>query len=130
ALATPAEQTSLHIGLADLYRRRLAEVGDNERPNYADLMVAEIKQALVLLPDNDDRVIELRQWQLDGMQLQLNETRNQRDWPAALAIVEQMALLPAEVIDPNLVAEDRRFILIQQALELMEQGNRVAALAV
>jgi hypothetical protein len=75
-------------------------------------------------------VTELRQWQSDGMKLQLNQTLDQRDWPAALAIVEQLALLPAEVVDPALVAEDRRFILIQQALELMEQGNRVAALAV
>jgi hypothetical protein len=33
-------------------------------------------------------------------------------------------------MDPELLAEDRRYILIQQALELMEQGNRVAALAV
>ncbi|MCC6457597.1 MAG: hypothetical protein IT328_21755 [Caldilineaceae bacterium] len=130
ALATPTERASLHIGLADLYRRRLVEVVENERAGYADLMVDEINQALALLPAEDGRATELRTWQLDGMQLQLNQAREQRNWPAALAIVEQMALLPAEVIDPAQIAEDRRFVLIQQALELMEQGNRVAALAV
>jgi hypothetical protein len=130
ALATPTEQAALHIGLADLYRRRLVEVGATEQAGYADLMVAEIEQALALLPTDDARLTELRQWQSDGMKLQLNQTLDQRDWPAALAIVEQLALLPAEVVDPTSVAEDRRFILIQQALELMEQGNRVAAMAV
>ncbi len=130
ALATPSERASLHIGLADLYRRRLVEMGASQQSGYTDLMVAEITQALAILPFDDARAAELRQWQVDGMQLQLNEARDRRDWPTSLAIVEELALLPADVVDPAVVAEDRRFILIQQALDLMEQGNRVAALAI
>lgn len=130
ALASPSERASLHIGLADLYRRRLVETGGGEQNGYADLMVAAIDQALAILPADDGRMAELRQWQIDGMKLQLNQALDQRNWPFALAIVEQLALLPADVIDPATVAEDRRFILIQQALELMEQGNRVAAVAI
>jgi hypothetical protein len=130
ALASPGERASLHIGLADLYRRRLVEVGAGEQGYYADLMVAAIEQALAILPGDDSRVAELRQWQIDGWQLQLTQLLEGRNWPAALAIVEELALLPAGVIDPALVEENRRFILIQQALDLMEQGNREAALAV
>jgi hypothetical protein len=130
ALASPNERASLHIGLADLYRRRLAEAGSSDQGGYADLMVAEIEKALAVLPADDGRIAELRQWQIDGWQLQLNETLDRRDWPAALAIVEKLEQLPAGVIDSATVEEDRRFILIQQALELMEQGNREAAVAI
>ena len=130
ALASPSERAALHIGLADLYRRRLVEVGSNEQGSYADLLVAQIEAALAILPAGDERSVELRQWQIDGTQLQLAQAIDQRNWPTALALVEQLALLPANVIDPTTVDESRRYILIQQALELMEQGNRVAALAV
>lgn len=130
ALASPSERAALHTGLADLYRRRLVEVGSNEQGGYADLMVAQIEAALAILPADDARIVELRQWQTDGMQLQLTKALDQRDWRTALALVDALALLPADVIDPATIAEDRRYILIQQALELMEQGNRVAAVAV
>ena len=130
ALASPSERAALHIGLADLYRRRLVEVGSSEQGGYADLMVAQIEAALAILPADDARIGELRQWQIDGMQLQLTQALDQRNWPTALALVDELALLPAEVIDPATIAEDRRYILIQQALELMEQGNRVAAVAI
>lgn len=130
ALASPSERGALHVGLADLYRRRLVEVGNNDQGGYADLMVAAIEAALAVLPADDSRVAELRQWQVDGWQLQLTHALNVRDWPTALAIVEELAVLPAEVIDPATVEENRRFILLQQALELMEQGNREAAVAV
>jgi hypothetical protein len=129
ALASPAERASLHIGLADLYRRRLVEVG-SEQGLYADLMVTQIENALAILPGDDPRVTELRQWQTDGWKLQLDDALARRDWPAALTIVEELALLPAEVMAPAVVEENRRFILIQQALELMDQGNRAAAVAI
>lgn len=129
-LASPNERASLHVGLADLYRRRLVEVAAPDQGGYADLMVAEIVHALEILPADDSRVAELRQWQIDGWQLQLNSTLKDRNWPAALTIIEQLALLPATVIDPAKIAEDRRYVLLQQALELMEQGNRVAALTI
>jgi hypothetical protein len=130
ALASPSERAALHIGLADLYRRRLVEAAASEQGDYADLMVAEIVEALAILPADDARTTELRQWQTDGWQLQLNHALDQRDWPAALTLVEELAKLPAGVIDPTVIAEDRRYILIQQALDLMEQGNREAALAI
>lgn len=130
ALASPNEKAGLHAGLADLYRRQLVSAPSSEQGQYADQMVAEIVQALAVLPADDSRVAELHQWQTDGWQLQLATERSQRNWPAALAIVDKLAQLPANVIDPAVVAEDRRFILLQQALELMEQGNRVAAVAV
>jgi hypothetical protein len=130
ALATPSERAALHIGLADLYRRRLVEVGAAEQLRYADLMVGEIDQALRLLPGDDARRTELAQWQIDGLRLQLDQATGQRDWPRALAILDQWAAMPAEMLDPARLAEERSSILVQQALELMVQGNRDAALAI
>lgn len=130
ALASPAARAGLHIGLADLYRRRLVESDRAGQTAYADLLVTEINQALALLPAEDSRRGELQQWLVEALQLRLGQALTLRDWPQALTLVERLAQLPPTVVDPARLAEDRRAILVQQALQLMEQGNREAALAV
>ncbi len=130
ALATPSERASLHIGLADLYRRRLVEGDAAQQMQYADLLVDEITQALLLLPGDEPAGVELGQWLLDGLRLQLNQAKQQEDWPAALAIVDQLAATPLDPANAAAIAEERSSILVQQALELMAQGNRDAALAI
>lgn len=129
-LAPPAERATLHIGLADLYRRRILDVDPAFQPLYSEMMVSETAAALELLPEGDARRAELIQWRADGLQVLLSQARNRRDWPAALALVEALAALPGGPVAPELVNEQRRSILVQQALQLMEQGNRAAALAV
>lgn len=128
ALATPTERAALHIGLADLYRRRLVEVDPAEQMRYADLLVGEITQALALLPGDHPRRAELGQWQVDGLRLQFNQAKSQEDWLRALALLDQIA--GAGAADAAALAEERSSILIQQALDLMATGNREAALAI
>ena len=129
-LAAPAEQATLHMGLADLYRRRIVDAQEAARTLYGELLVDETAAALALLPDDDARRSELIRWRADGLQVLLNQARTQRDWPVALSLVEALAALPDSPVAPELLAEQRRSILVQQALQLMEQGNREAAQAV
>lgn len=129
-LAPPTERAGLHIGLADLYRRRIVDVPIADQPQYSELMAAETAAALALLPEDDARRAELIHWRADGLQVLLTQARNRRDWPAALALIEAMAALPGAPVATELIDEQRRFVLVQQALQLMEQGNREAALAV
>lgn len=129
-LSSPADQATLHIGLADLYRRRIVDAEEADRARYSDLMVDESAAALALLPADDPRRREVIQWRADGLQMLLNQARTRREWPLALSLVEALDALPDSPVAPELLAEQRRSILVQQALQLMEQGNREAALAI
>lgn len=129
--SAPAEVAGLHGGLAGLYREQVVAATDPARTHeYAQLMVDEAAAALALLPAGDSRRTELGRWQVDGLNVLLAQAKTARDWPQALAVVERLAALPPEVIDPALVAEERRGILVQQGLQLMAQGNREAAMAI
>jgi hypothetical protein len=128
--AAPQDQAALHVGLAHLYRDQVVEAERATLGNYAQLMVDEVAAALALLPADDPQRAELGRWQVDGMTVLLKGAQAGRDWPRALAIVEQLAALPPGAVDPAFVAEERRAILVQQGLQFMEQGNRDAALAV
>jgi hypothetical protein len=130
AAAAPQDQAALHTGLAQLYRDRLVEAEAGAQREYAQILVDETGAALALLPADDARRAELAQWQADGLAILLGDARRRGDWPEALALVDQMAQLPAGVVDLAKTAAERRAILLQQALALMEQGNREAALAV
>ncbi len=96
---------------------------------YAVLMAEEAGLALRTLPPEDGRRLELVQWQAEGLTARLNEARNRRDWRTALQILDQLAALPAEVVSPVTLAETRRTIEVQQALQFLEQNNQAAALA-
>jgi hypothetical protein len=127
----PQDVAALHIGLASLYRDQVVAATDPARTrDYAKLMVDEAAAALALLPADASRRAELGRWQVDGLTVLLTHVKKQRDWPQALALVEQLAALPPDVVDPALVAEERRGILVQQGLQFMAQGNREAALAI
>lgn len=130
ALASPQEKAALHIGLGDLYRRRLVEADAAQQVTYAQLLADAADQALAQIGPDDARHAELTQWQADGLQILLNQARSQRDWPRALQLIDRLAQLPGSPVNPEYLAEERRTILVQQALVLMEQGNREAALAV
>lgn len=130
ALASAQEKAALYIGLGDLYRRRLIEANAAEQTVYAELLVDAADKALTQLPPDHARRTELAQWQADGLQILLNQARTQRDWPRALQLLDRLEQLPGSPVSPDRIAEERSTILVQQALVLMEQGNREAALAV
>lgn len=129
-LASSSEKAALYTGLGDLYRRRLVEADAADQTIYAELLVGAAGAALAQIPADDARRGELGQWQADGLQILLSQARSQRDWPRALQLLDQLAQLPGSPISPDRLAEERSTILVQQALVLMEQGNRAAALAV
>ncbi|HXF62286.1 MAG TPA: hypothetical protein VNK95_11760, partial [Caldilineaceae bacterium] len=128
--AAPQDQAALHVGLAHLYRDRVVEAGSVTNEQYARLVVDEVTAALALLPSDDAQRAELERWQVDGLRVLLNAYYAQQNWAGALAIIDQLAALPPGAVDPAFVAEERRAILVQQALQFMQQGNREAALAV
>jgi hypothetical protein len=128
AAASATESAVLHAGLASLYRTRSMSGDGAVDPIYMDLMTAEADQALAALPPDDPKRTELVQWQMEGLTLQLNQARDRRDWPAAFAVVERLANLPPDAVDENTLAETRRALAVQQALELLEQGDNEAAM--
>ena len=127
-LAAPQDKAAIFLGLADLYRSQLVDA--EAQPAYAELLVDAATQALTLLPSGDAHRHEVTLWQADGLHLLLNNALARRDWPAAIVYLDRLTALPSDLVDPTQLAEERDAILIQQALQLMEQGNREAALAV
>ena len=130
ASSAQAELAPLHIGLANLYRNQIVDEASGSVAQYAEAMVQEVIEALSLIPADDSRRRELAQWQADGLHVMLNDARNRRDWQRALGTLKRMAQLPPDVIDGSEIENGRREITIQQALQLLEQGNREAAFAV
>jgi len=127
--ALPQDLAALHAGLATLYRQRSINGDGTVNAAYAVLMAEEAGLALSTLPPEDGRRLELVQWQAEGLTARLNEARNRRDWRTALQILDQLAALPPEVAPPASLAETRRTIEVQQALQFLEQNNQAAALA-
>lgn len=125
----PQEAAALHSGLATLYRDQVVTADAATMGDYAKLMADEATAALALLPADDSRRAELTSWQADGLNVLLAGAKERREWPQALALVEQLATLPPETVDPAWIAEERRGILVQQGLQFMAEGNRDAALA-
>jgi hypothetical protein len=119
----------LNAGLASLYRSRVVSPDGRTAPAYARLMTGTAQLAATGLPPDSARRAEMLRWQQEGLALQLIDARGRRDWVGALALLDQLAALPAELVDPARIAQDRRAVEIQQALQLLEQGDRSAALA-
>ena len=129
-LASSQEKASVYLGLADLYRARIVDADAAEQTTYAELLVEATTQALALLPDDDAHRYETTLWQVDGLHLLLNQALARREWPTALVYLDRLTAMPGNLVNPTQLAEERDAILIQQALQLMAQGNRDAALAV
>jgi hypothetical protein len=123
------DQAPLHAGLATLYRDRVSNSTGVIDQRYASLMATETALALAGLPPNAPQRKELLQWQVEGLTLQLNTAREQHDWTSAFHVLDQLANLPSESLDPAKLTETRRALTVQQALQLLEEGNQAAALA-
>jgi hypothetical protein len=59
----------------------------------------------------------------------LTEAQQGQDWQGALRLVDQLSALPSDAVDSTTLAKTKRLLLVQQALELLEQDNRAAATA-
>ncbi|MBX3014225.1 MAG: hypothetical protein KF832_22070 [Caldilineaceae bacterium] len=124
--ATPSELATLYAGLATLYRTQIAEGGESI---YALPLAAATQAALDRLPADDLRRQELTQWLADGLQILLAEAQQRQDWQSALQLSDQLAALPANVVDSISLAKTKRLLLVQQALQLLAEDNRPAAVA-
>ncbi|MFO7633207.1 MAG: hypothetical protein R6W76_11735 [Caldilinea sp.] len=124
--AAANDLAGLHAGLAELYRDRIAGA---ESATYAQAMVAEAGLALRGVMVDDPRRAELEQWQVDGLRLMLADLRRRGDIPGALALIEQLRALTAGASGSDFLEQERQALVVQQAVQLVEQGDRTTALA-
>ena len=127
--APPQETAGLHAGLATLYRSRVAGADGSTDPAYAELMVAEAAQAMPGIMVDDPQRAELERWQEEGLRLMLADMRRRGDIPAALALIERLQALPAGAANAEFLAQERDALVVQQAVQLVEQGDRSTALS-
>lgn len=128
--ADPAESARLHQALAALYRNRSLQADGTVDSAYVGLMIDEAESALAGLPATAVRErSELAGWLADGLRLQARQAQQRRDWPTALALLDRLAALPSDVVDPISLAEERRLLLLEQSLQFLAQGNQAVALA-
>ena len=128
--ADPAERAHIHQALAALYRSRSLQADGTIDAAYVGLMIDEAESALAALPAAATREqSELAGWLADGLRLQARQAQQRRDWPTTLALLERLAALPSDVVDPISLAEERRLLLLEQSLQFLAQGNQAAALA-
>lgn len=127
ASAPTVETAGLHAGLAALYRTRITEA---DGAIYAQAMSAEAALALRGVMVDDPRRAELQQWQIDGLRLLLADLRRRGDIAGALALIEELRTLPgAEGPGGDFLEQERQALVVQQAVQLVEQGDRATALA-
>ncbi|MEZ4718808.1 MAG: hypothetical protein R2851_22340 [Caldilineaceae bacterium] len=69
----------------------------------------------------------MQQWRADGLRQLTAEGARRGDWTAVAALLDQMAMLPPGLVAPETLAEERQMATVQQALQLLQQGNREAA---
>jgi hypothetical protein len=122
-----ADLALLHAGMATLYRSRITDAAGAVDPTYAELMVRAAGSALAGLPADHSRVQELQQWRADGLRQMVAEARRRGDWASVATLLEQMVTLPPGLVAPESLAEERQMATVQQALQLLQQGNREAA---
>ena len=131
----PADRVALHVALGQLYRERSAD-DINNSAIYARLMASEATEAMRFMPPDDIRRQELGRWQFEGLYNIYMIERSKRNWPQAIALLEQLERLIASnplgdysnsQINADLIVDERRTITIYQALNLLEQGDRDGA---
>lgn len=127
-LSSGGDGGALHAGLARLYRDRMLRADGMVDAAYAEQTVDEVEAAIAARPDlADDRT--LRQWQVEGLRALLVVAKEQRTWQEALALIDRLAALPEPLVSRADLADERASILVRQALELLEAGERDAAVA-
>jgi hypothetical protein len=127
--APAAELAPLHLALTALYRSRSIQNDGTLDPLYIDFMVTEAQKALAAFPEADERRDEVARWLAEGMRLQLRRAQELNDWPAAFNILAEMERLPSSLFDPAWLAAEQQVVQMQQALDLFEQGEQDAAVA-
>lgn len=127
----PSTIALLHAQLAGLYRYKIIASGSNAK-QYAELTAREAVTALSQLPADSALRSELIQWQIEGLYSLLQNARQQQRWSESLAFIEQLMPLveanPTPAVNRERLNEIRRIILIQEALDLLEGGNKEAAI--
>jgi hypothetical protein len=124
-----ADLALLHRALTALYRSRTIKADGQIDFAYVDLLVDEAQKTLAAFPPDDSRREEVTQWLAEGLRLQFRRAQQANQWPLAFARLEQMAPLPAHLVDPGWLAAERQMVQLQQALTLLEQDNEEAAVA-
>ncbi len=119
---------ALHAGLATIYRNRSVLPTGEVDVDYAESMLAEVNAALPALPADHPRRAELLQWQTEGLRTLLAAARREGDIGAALDLIDRLAT-GATGESEQFLAEQRQALVVQQSLELLEEGDRLGALA-
>jgi len=123
------ELGALYAALASLYRTQVADRNGAIDIAYSEAMVDAAQRALIALPAEASRRNELTQWVADGLQLALTNAQTEEAWLQALGFVEELAALPFGFVDPDVLEQTKHAITVRQALQLLEEENRPAALA-
>lgn len=130
AIGQPAvELADYHYGLARLYRSRILTSADPAGRGYLALMLDQLQTVLALPLATTSQVQEMTQWRVEGLTLAYRQAMRDRDWVGAAAGLEALAALPAGQVDPQYLAQERRSLAGQQALQLLRQGERDGAMA-
>jgi hypothetical protein len=129
AAATPATLAPVYTGQARLYRQRIVGSGGAFSAEHAQLLVDSTLAALAALPADAPQRVELQQWLSDGLAIVLRDATDRRDWESALATLDQLEQ-SGGVMDAATIADERRRILFEQSLQLLEEGQRDEAVAV
>jgi len=130
----PGDMAQAYIGQARLLRQRIVASG-GVSAEHARLLVDVGMKALSALAVDAPQRAEVEQWLSDGLALVLADARSRRDWQGALGILAQMevnasANTAGSAFSAEAIAEERRRILFEQSLQLLEEGERDAAIAV
>lgn len=127
--APVGEVAGLHASLAALYRDQVVAPDGVANPTFAELMTLAADQALPGIMADDPRRAELLRWQGEGLRLLLADARRRGDITTALALIDRLGDALADENSAAFLAAEREALLVQQALALLEQGDRDAALA-
>lgn len=132
--ALPSDLAQAYIGQARLFRQRIVATG-GVSAEHARLLVDAGMKALSALPADAPQRAEVEQWLSDGLALVLADARTRRDWEGALNTLSQMeanatSSMAGSAFSAEAIAEERERILFEQSLQLLEEGDRDAAIAV
>jgi hypothetical protein len=128
--ASATDLASAYLGQARLYRLRTLSPSGSVSPEHARLLVESSLAALGGLAADSPQRVELQQWLNDGLNIVLTDARERRDWPTAMETLDQLAAAPGSALDPQTIELERKKILFEQSLQLLEEGQRDRAVEV
>lgn len=128
--AAAPERIAALLGLSSLYRRSMVDEAGTASPAHGQLLVASVAEALKAMPGDHPRRSEALQWLNEGLDMLLGDARARRDWELALGVLDQLSALPLGLVDPELINRERRLVIFEQSLQMLEEGQREEAVAV